>query len=484
LPFAWSFLEFFFRKSSKWKIHAKCKIDRSFPKIKKSVQKKKKQTKTKRLTQVISFRRITFGFDARSSKNLQLTFGFHVKRQIRSCLLQLRTDRAYNKKRTTKKEENKMSTQTMIASAQDCRSSTSPIQSPLAEYRRAQKMPAYADENSERSSIDENVSGKKKSPFDMLDARELPMPPSLKRWVLLESSNADRRPIAASSSSSSSCDDFEHRELDVDEGEDVVGQERACSIALSADHLAFLNERLASLSVDELLRWCALTLPNLAQVTSFGPSGMVIMERMHALGIRVPVIFLDTLHHFDETLAHAESASARFDLDVRVYRCRYAHTQQQFVERFKEDCMYERDVELYDWLVKVEPLERALRELKIDAWLTGRRRSQGGERTAMPILEFDESDGRLKINPLAHHSAEDIWQAIRDRSIPYNPLHDQGYKSVGDRHATVPVTANEDERSGRWQGDEEKTECGIHNRPRRNNRRRRRRHDKQEEQDC
>ena len=111
----------------------------------------------------------------------------------------------------------------------------------------------------------------------------------------------------------------------------------------------------------------------------------------------------------------------------------------------------------------MEPLERALRELKVRAWITGRRRDQGGSRANVEVLEFDV-DGRLKVNVLASWSWEDVWQYIHDNKVPYNPLYDQSYKSIGDYHSTRPVEADGDERSGRFYHQEEKTECGIHNR--------------------
>jgi phosphoadenosine phosphosulfate reductase len=94
------------------------------------------------------------------------------------------------------------------------------------------------------------------------------------------------------------------------------------------------------------------------------------------------------------------------------------------------------------------------------AWLNGRRRSQGGARASLPFFEFDV-DGRLKVNPLANWTYDQTWEYIREHNVPYNPLHDQGYKSIGDKMTTFPVGENEPERAGRWQGSS-KTECGIH----------------------
>ncbi|MEO0770686.1 MAG: phosphoadenylyl-sulfate reductase, partial [Cyanobacteria bacterium J06649_4] len=111
-------------------------------------------------------------------------------------------------------------------------------------------------------------------------------------------------------------------------------------------------------------------------------------------------------------------------------------------------------------LTKVEPLQRALKDLNVNAWITGRRRDQSQTRQDLPIFERD-AEGRLKINPLAHWTKKEVWAYIVEQGVLYNSLHDQGYTSIGDEPLTTPTAANEDERAGRWRGIE-KTECGIH----------------------
>jgi phosphoadenosine phosphosulfate reductase len=94
--------------------------------------------------------------------------------------------------------------------------------------------------------------------------------------------------------------------------------------------------------------------------------------------------------------------------------------------------------------------------------LNGRRRSQGAARGSIPIIELDDERGIIKINPMATWSFKQVNEYIRENNVPYNALLDQGYKSIGDWHSTVPVKDGEDERAGRWKG-QDKTECGIHN---------------------
>lgn len=115
---------------------------------------------------------------------------------------------------------------------------------------------------------------------------------------------------------------------------------------------------------------------------------------------------------------------------------------------------------MYDFLVKVEPARRAYTELGVSAIITGRRRSQKGDRGEIPIIEIDDT-GMVKLNPLAYWDFQQVWSYIRANEVPYNALVDQGYKSIGDWHSTKKPTNDGDERSGRWDG-KEKSECGLH----------------------
>lgn len=215
----------------------------------------------------------------------------------------------------------------------------------------------------------------------------------------------------------------------------------------------------------DVLRWCITTLPNLYQTTAFGLTGLAITDMLSKLNVPRPqvvdLIFLDTLHHFKETLSLVDRVRQRYpNLNVHVYKPLGAETEEEFANKYGER-LWETNDERYDWVAKVETAQRAYRELKVDAVLTGRRRSQGGKRGDLDVLEIDEA-GLIKVNPLANWTFEQVRQYVKDNGVPYNELLDQGYKSIGDYHSTKPVKANEDERSGRWQG-QAKTECGIHN---------------------
>ena len=175
----------------------------------------------------------------------------------------------------------------------------------------------------------------------------------------------------------------------------------------------------------------------------------------------VDLIFLDTLHHFPETMALVDRVRERYpSINVHVFKPDGASSEHEFAKKYGER-LWETNDHLYDFVAKVEPAQRAYRELNVQAVLTGRRRSQGGQRGDIDILEVDEA-GLIKVNPLANWSFDQVRQYVKENGVPYNELLDRGYKSVGDYHSTQPVKENEDERSGRWKG-QEKTECGIHN---------------------
>ncbi|KAL2020244.1 hypothetical protein VTK56DRAFT_8670 [Thermocarpiscus australiensis] len=238
-------------------------------------------------------------------------------------------------------------------------------------------------------------------------------------------------------------------------------------ISLTPAHLKHLNKQLESMHPVDILRFCKILFPNLYQSTAFGLTGLVTLDMLSKIDAEssnpqpIDLIFLDTLYHFQETYELVERVKARYNVRVHVFKPADAETVSQFEELYGEK-LYETSSELYDWIAKVEPLQRAYSELKVAAVLTGRRRSQGGQRGDIPVIELDEERGVVKINPLANWTFSQVKDYIKEHNVPYNVLLDRGYKSVGDWHSTVPVGEGEDERAGRWKG-QDKTECGIHN---------------------
>ena len=225
------------------------------------------------------------------------------------------------------------------------------------------------------------------------------------------------------------------------------------------------SERLEGKAPQTVLRWARGAFDRVAQGTGFGPSGVVIMHmlaRQTAPDERdgLTFFFLDTGVLFDETYALRERLEARLDVHVRAVEPRVSLQAQANVcgealwDRAPDQCCHIR---------KVRPLKRILRGR--DAWVTGVRRDQSEARRETRRLEWDETHEVAKINPLAAWTRAQVWSYIDRHDLPYNPLHDRGYPSIGCRPCTQPAAAAagdaEDARAGRWNG-REKTECGLH----------------------
>lgn len=237
-------------------------------------------------------------------------------------------------------------------------------------------------------------------------------------------------------------------------------------ISFTKHHLKFLNAQLAKKEPIEILRWAVLTLPNLYQTTALGLTGLATLDMLQKIRKDTPSvpkidqIFLDTLHHFQETLDLTAKIKTKYpNVNFHIYKPDGCETEKQFQEKYGKN-LWETNDTLYDWVAKIEPAQRAYSDLSVAAVLTGRRRSQGANRASIDIVEVDEF-GLVKVNPMANWSFDQVADYVRENDVPYNELLDQGYKSVGDWHSTEPVAAGEDERSGRWKGTA-KTECGIH----------------------
>ena len=206
-------------------------------------------------------------------------------------------------------------------------------------------------------------------------------------------------------------------------------------------------------SAEELLAW-ALGQPGFgrtALVSSFGAESVALLHMVSEVDPATPVIFLDTEMLFPETLAYqAELAEVLGLTDIR-------RITPDAAERDPDGLLHLSDPDACCSLRKSEPLEAALGGF--DAWITGRKRYQGGRRAALPLVESDGS--RLKVNPLALWSSEDVADHIARHDLPRHPLVARGYPSIGCAPCTTPVAEGEDPRAGRWR-DAGKTECGIH----------------------
>ena len=207
----------------------------------------------------------------------------------------------------------------------------------------------------------------------------------------------------------------------------------------------------------EILRWAVRCFfPRLTMATAFGPEGNCIIHMLAEIEPRVRIFNLDTGYQFAETLELRERIRHRYgievemiqpELTVREYEAE--HGGPLYVHR-PDQCCYDR---------KVLPLRRAV--VGYAAWISAIRKDQTADRAQASVVQWDAKFGLVKINPLLQWTKKDVWAFIVNHDVPYNPLHDQGYPSVGCWPCTQPVADGEDERAGRWAGTVKK-ECGLH----------------------
>jgi phosphoadenosine phosphosulfate reductase len=224
---------------------------------------------------------------------------------------------------------------------------------------------------------------------------------------------------------------------------------------LSAAEAAEISERWERLELEEVLEEAAALFEDrqIGLMSAFGPGSLVVIHVAHAIGLRLPVIFIDTLHHFPETLELVERVRERYSIDLRVARA--ADSREEF-EALHGERLWETDLDRYQRLSKVEPCERVTADF--GALIIGRRRTQAQTRSDLPLVQ---GGIRVRVNPLAGWSRDEVWEFILRHDVPYNALHDLGFTSIGDAPLTTPIRAGEHERAGRWRG-LDRLECGIH----------------------
>ena len=202
--------------------------------------------------------------------------------------------------------------------------------------------------------------------------------------------------------------------------------------------------------------------PPVALASSLGAEDMVLTDALLRAHLDVEIFTLDTGRLHPETLSLIEGIRERYGYQLQVYRPD-PHAVTDYAQSFGLDAIYSSvDLRLRCCHIrKVEPLQRAL-EGK-GAWITGQRRSQSVTRRGLPEQEFDTEHGLWKFNPLLEWTEREVWDYIRIHDVPYNALHDQGFRSIGCAPCTRPTTAGEDVRAGRWWWEGEATkECGLH----------------------
>jgi phosphoadenosine phosphosulfate reductase len=207
----------------------------------------------------------------------------------------------------------------------------------------------------------------------------------------------------------------------------------------------------------EILRWTvARFAPKFTMATAFGPEGMVILHMLAEIAPETPVFNLDTGYQFPETLALRDRVKQRYGIEVELKK---PELTVEDYEKLHGGPLYVRNPNQCCADRKLAVNMKAVQGFH--AWASAIRRDQSPDRAKAPIVGWDKKFGLVKVSPLANWTKQDVWNLITKHDIPYNPLHDQGYTSIGCWPCTRAVLFGEDERAGRWSGTG-KTECGLH----------------------
>ena len=222
--------------------------------------------------------------------------------------------------------------------------------------------------------------------------------------------------------------------------------------------LAAVNGKLSHEPAEERIAWAAREYGGgLVLSSSFGAQAAVMLGLVSRVAPGIPVVFIDTGYLFPETYRFADELTSRLKLNLKVYR---PLVSPAWLEA-RHGKLWEKGlegIEAYNRLAKVEPMQRALSELGATAWLSGLRRAQSGSREALELV--GTQDGRAKILPILDWSDRDVHGYLTRNNLPYHPLWDQGYVSIGDTHTSRPLTADLSPEQTRFFG--LKRECGIH----------------------
>jgi phosphoadenosine phosphosulfate reductase len=225
----------------------------------------------------------------------------------------------------------------------------------------------------------------------------------------------------------------------------------------SPEELDRLNGVLEGKSPQDVLRWAvARYFPKLTMATAFGPEGNCILHMLAEIEPRVRVFNLETGYQFKQTLELRERIKERYGIEVEYVRPELTVAEyekkhgQPLYYKNPDQCCFDR---------KMVPLRKAV--LGYDAWMSGIRKDQTADRGQAKLVAWDPKFSLVKVSPLLSWTKSDVWKFILDNDVPYNPLHDLGYPSIGCEPCTEPVGEGQDERAGRWKG-QAKKECGLH----------------------
>jgi phosphoadenosine phosphosulfate reductase len=225
----------------------------------------------------------------------------------------------------------------------------------------------------------------------------------------------------------------------------------------SAEQIAAASEELAGQTPQSVLRWAVEQFhPRLTMATAFGAEGCCLIHMLAEIEPGVRIFNLETGYQFPETLEVRERIKRRYGIEVEFVRpeltvAEYEEEHGGPLYRIRPDqCCFDR---------KIVPLRRAV--AGYNAWISSIRRDQTAHRAAAGVVQWDAKFGLVKVNPLLGWTKREVWAFILEHDIPYNPLHDRGYPSIGCWPCTQAVGDGADERAGRWAGTAKK-ECGLH----------------------
>jgi phosphoadenosine phosphosulfate reductase len=215
--------------------------------------------------------------------------------------------------------------------------------------------------------------------------------------------------------------------------------------------------RLEEATPQEILEWAFAEFGSeITIATGFGAEGAALIDIATKVNPQPDVFFLDTDFLFPETYALRRRLEDRYQIKIRAFQT--SLTPELQAQTYGAN-LWSRDPDLCCRIRKLEPLKEALHGRR--AWVTAIRRDQTAARANAGVVEWDARWQLVKVNPLARWTKREVWRYILKNEVPYNPLHDEGYLSIGCTHCTRVVGSNEHERAGRWAGFA-KTECGLH----------------------
>jgi len=218
------------------------------------------------------------------------------------------------------------------------------------------------------------------------------------------------------------------------------------------------NGKFAALDPKARVEWALEQLPGVHALTSsFGAQAAVSLHLLTSVAPKIPVILVDTGYLFTETYRFIDELAERLDLNLKVYRAEASPAWQEarHGQRWHQGI---DGINAYNEENKVEPMRRALRELGVGTWFAGLRRNQSESRSQIPFLDW--SGGRWKVHPIADWTDRDVHLYLQEHDLPYHPLWEKGYLSIGDSHSTKPIHEVSTEEQTRFFG--LKRECGIH----------------------